>query len=115
MVEFLISYWWLLVIVVAVVTVAVVAARTFLNTPTKEQLRQVREWLLYAVIEAEKALGSGTGQLKLRYVYDRFLAKFPLISAIISFDTFSFLVDEALDRFADLLDENEDIKKYMEE
>lgn len=114
MVEFLIGYWWLLIIIVAVGAVMAVAIHKFIKTPTSEQMKQVKEWLLYAVVEAEKALGSGTGQVKLRYVYDKFLAKFPIVAALISFETFSFLVDEALDRFAEMLDENENIQKYLE-
>ena len=114
MVEFLIGYWWLLVILVAVVASVTVAICNFVKEPTSEQLKQVKEWLLYAVAEAEKALGSGTGQIKLRYVYDRFLARFPLVSAIMPFDTFSMLVDEALERLADLLDGNENMQNYME-
>ena len=58
--------------------------------PTNEQLKKVKEWLLWAVAEAEKELGSGTGQLKLRYVYDMFIVKFPSLAKIISFETFIF-------------------------
>lgn len=115
MVEFLIGYWWLLIIIIAVGVVVGVAIHKFIKTPTSEQMKQVKEWLLYAVIEAEKALGSGTGQVKLRYVYDKFLAKFPVVAALISFETFSFLVDEALERFSALLEENENVQNYLEE
>ncbi|MFR6482019.1 MAG: hypothetical protein ACLUPD_10785 [Anaerotignum faecicola] len=45
-----------------------------------EQREKVKEWLLLAVTEAEKELGSGTGQLKLRYVYDLFLRRFPAVA-----------------------------------
>lgn len=44
--------------------------------PSDKQLNKVREWLLYAVTKAEKELGGGTGQIKLRYVYDMFVARF---------------------------------------
>ena len=47
---------------------------------------KVREWLLWAVTTAEKEYGSGTGQIKLRAVYDLFLAKFPKLSIFVSFD-----------------------------
>ena len=39
----------------------------------------VKEWLLWAVTQAEQYLGSGTGALKLRYVYDLAVEAFPPI------------------------------------
>ena len=47
-------------------------------------LNKVREWLLYAVTKAEKELGAGTGKLKLRYVYDMFVARFEWLSMMLS-------------------------------
>lgn len=67
---------------------------------------KVREWMLYAVTEAERELGGGTGQLKLRKVYDMFLAKFPKLSIFISFDTFSRWVDIALDKMREMIEKN---------
>ena len=55
-----------------------------------------KEWLKWAVAEAEKALGSGTGQLKLRMVYDMFVKQYSWIATFVSFETFSSWVDEAL-------------------
>ena len=62
--------------------------------------------MLYAVTEAERELGGGTGQLKLRKVYDMFLAKFPKLSIFISFDTFSRWVDIALDKMREMIEKN---------
>lgn len=39
----------------------------------KNQKEKIVEWLVYAVTEAEKQLGNGTGQLKLRLCYDWFI------------------------------------------
>jgi len=66
--------------------------------PSDKQLNKVREWLLYAVTKAEKELGGGTGQIKLRYVYDMFVARFTWLARVISFEAFSMMVDEALER-----------------
>lgn len=49
----------------------------------------VVEWLVAICADAETLYGDGTGYLKLRYVYNAFLATFPVISKYISFDTFS--------------------------
>jgi hypothetical protein len=81
---------------------------------SKERQKEIIiEWLLLAVIKAEKELGDGTGQLKLRFVYDLFIDKFRFISMIISFSQFSKLVDQALDTMRDILDSNKQIKDYV--
>ena len=63
---------------------------------------------------AEKELGSGTGKLKLRQVYDMFTARFPWLAKIITFDKFSEMVDEALVTMNELLDSNEAIHEYVD-
>jgi LPS O-antigen subunit length determinant protein (WzzB/FepE family) len=111
--EFLASYWFIIVIAIAIGAVIGVAVYNFVNKPTNEQLAKIKEWLLYAVTEAEKELGSGTGQIKLRYVYDKFVTKFSYLAKIVSFDTFSTLVDEALDKFKTMLESNDDLNNYI--
>ena len=90
-----------------------ISVMRFLNKPTSEQIKNIKEWLLWAVSEAEKALGSGTGALKLRYVYDLAVKNFPWVS-IIPFETFSEWVDEALEGMRHELEVNEKIKNYIE-
>lgn len=85
----------------------------FLKLSKERQKEIIIEWLLLAVIKAEKELGDGTGQLKLRFVYDLFIDKFRLISMLISFSQFSELVDQALDTMRDMLDSNKQIKDYV--
>ena len=113
--EFLINYWYFLVAAIAVLTVEGYAIYAFIKIPTTEQISKVKEWLLYAVTAAEKELGSGTGQIKLRYVYDMFIAKFPYLVKVIPFETFSILVDEALDKFRNMLDNNTNLQSYIEQ
>ena len=83
------------------------------KAPSNAQLASVKEWLLYAVAKAEKELGSGTGQLKLRYVYDMFILRFDGLAKMISFAAFSMLVDEALEIFRAMLDTNKSVNKYV--
>lgn len=78
-----------------------------------KDIEKAKEWLLRAVIEAEKELGPKTGVLKLRYVYDLFLSKFPLLSKFVSFDEFGDMVDEALEKMKHLLDTNASIATYV--
>lgn len=85
----------------------------FLNLSKEKQMQIIKEWLLLAVIRAEKELGGGTGQIKLRFVYDLFLDKFKVISYIISFDQFSKLVDESLDIMKTMISNNKNVENYI--
>ena len=82
--------------------------------PKEEQIDQLREWLLWAVTLAERELGCGTGVLKLRYVYDMFVERFPTLSGMISFDWFSELVDDALEQMRGMLATNQAVKAIVE-
>lgn len=111
--QWLVENWFLLVAAVAVFAMAGYAVYVFVKKPTNAQIESVKKWLLYAVTEAEKALGSGTGKLKLRYVYDMFISKFPWLAKAITFEMLSILVDEALDEMKKMLESNEDVKLYV--
>lgn len=77
------------------------------------QRAKVIEWLKYAVTEAEKQLGGGTGQLKLRLVYDWFVKQFPAVAAVVPFAVFSAWVDVALDTMKKWLDDNKNFANYI--
>lgn len=74
---------------------------------------KVKEWLKWEVIESEKYLGSGTGQLKLHDVYDSFVVTFPLFSRLVPFAVFSGLVDVALKWMREQLEKNPKIASYV--
>lgn len=110
----IISFWPLLIVALGAGVVIGFNIKKFIETPTLQQLNQIKEWLLFAVAQAEKQFGGGTGQLKLRYVYDKFLTQFPQLAQHISFETFSMLVDEVLKRFKTILATNEYLQAYIE-
>lgn len=112
--EWIINNWYLVIAAIAVVWMAAYALYRFYGLPASEQLAKVREWLLYAVTIAEKELGSGTGQLKLRYVYDLFLNKFPWLAKLLSFEAFSNMVDDALEEMKHLIATNEQVNEFVE-
>ena len=109
--NFIVENWYFIVLAVAVLIVSGIGIYTFINYTTNDKIKKVKEWLLYAVMEAEKEFGSSTGQIKLRYVYDLFIAKFQAISKVISFESFSLLVDESLEQFKKLLISNKTLQK----
>lgn len=73
----------------------------------------VKEWLLWAVTEAENYLGSGTGKLKLRYVYDQCVERFPAVKYLLPFSVFSQWVDEALIEMRKQIANNKNIAAYV--
>ena len=61
--QWLIDNWTALVVIVAVVLfVYFYVKKIYDDFPSQEHLDKVRNWLLYAVIEAEKEYGAGTGR-----------------------------------------------------
>lgn len=85
----------------------------FFQLSKEQQESKVKEWLLFAVVEAEKHLGSGTGKIKLRFVYDMFVSKFKYLSLVISFEQFSLLVDEALEEMKNIAKNNTSVSNYI--
>jgi hypothetical protein len=110
----LLENWYILLGILAVLVAAGFAIYKFAGLPTASQIEKIKEWLLYAVTEAEASLGGQTGILKLRMVYDMFVARFPMVAKVVSFETFSYWVDEALDKMKELLETNEAIKNVIE-
>lgn len=102
----LIEYWYIITALIVLLIIVGGILFGFFKSPSETQLRKVKVWLLLAVTQAEIELGYGTGQLKLRFVYDLFISKFTWISRLISFDLFSELVDDALDEMRDMLATN---------
>ena len=114
MMTLLMEYWWLAIAILAILIIAFMSLITYINLPNSKKATKVKEWLLFAVVQAEKELGSGTGQLKLRYVYNLALSKFPVFIKLIPFELFSSFVDGALQQLGNLIENSEGVKKYME-
>ena len=111
--EWIVNNWATLVTLIIFVIFMVTATIQFHYKPTEEKIAKFKEWLLFIVAEAEKELGSGTGQLKLRYVYDQALSQFPALTMAISFEKFSEYVDEALEKFKNMLSSNKKVQDYV--
>ena len=104
-----------IIIALIIVAIALVCGIIwFVKLPKEKKIANIKEWLKFAVVDAEKELGSGTGQLKLRMVYDMAVKQFPFIIQLIPFDIFSGWVDEALDWMKCQLTENKAAQSYIE-
>lgn len=100
------NYAYLIILAVLIVIAIVVAIK---------QPAKIKEWLVWAVSQAEKDLGSGTGQIKLRKVYDMFVTKYRIISLFVTFDIFSQWVDAALDVMREMISTNPKVENYIVE
>lgn len=78
------------------------------------QYKSLKEWLVYAVSEAENVLGSQTGKLKLRLVYDMAVERFPVFAKVIPFSLFSKMVDDALVIMREMIENNKSIADAIE-
>ena len=76
--------------------------------------RSIKRCLVWACTEAERILGTKTGKLKLKMVYDTFVEKCPVISAFIPFAIFSRWVDTALEEMKMMIENNCYIRGYIE-
>lgn len=111
--NFIINNWYIILAALAILAAAGIAVYRYFNLPSEAQLAKVREWLLWAVTEAEKELGGGTGKLKLRQVYDLFVTRFPWLARIVPFDLFSSMVDDALEDMREMLKTNQAVKAHV--
>jgi hypothetical protein len=112
--EYLFENWYVIFGLIAILVVAGLGIYRFAGLPTAEQILKIKKMLLYWVTLAEKELGSGTGELKLRYVYDLFLVKFPFTAKLVSFESFCLWVDEALDEMKELLERNKSVGEFVD-
>lgn len=111
---FLVENWFIVVGLMAVTGCVAFSVGRFKGLDRAEQEETVKKWLLWAVTQAEKELGRGTGELKLHQVYDLFLQRFPALAMAVPFTLFSQWVDEALVEMKKMLSGNKKIKNIVE-
>ena len=103
MIPYILDNWYLLIAAGAVVSLCIYTFVEFGRKPRPQQIEAVKQWLVGACFDAEVALGGGTGELKLRMVYDTFVSRFPWVAKLVSFDTFHEWVKEALKRLPEMM------------
>ena len=115
MMTWLIENWMVVFGLAVAVIIAVLVVYRFFGLPTEKQVEKIKEWLIWACIEAERALQSGTGQLKLRQVYDMFCAvpAFTWVAKLISFELFSEWVSDALATAKEMMINNKALAEYV--
>lgn len=112
--QWLVDNWSLVALIICIFIGCHMTFRKYYGLPRADQIKAIKEWLLYAVTQAEKELGGGTGKLKLRMVYDAFVSKFAWAAKVVPFDRFSLWVDEVLMDMRKMLETNDNIKEYVD-
>lgn len=114
-INFLVENWAGLVAAGAVIYMFFLGIKGFLGLPAEKQSNKAKEWLIWACIEAEKKLQSGTGQLKMREVWNLFCANptFAPIARLISFEVFEKLLTDALKQAKAMLVTNPALANYV--
>ena len=72
---FLMENWYLVVALMAVTGMVGACIGRFLKMPTAAQREKVKEWLLWAVTQAEAELGRGKGKKKMRKTYNLYIKR----------------------------------------
>ena len=73
-----------------------------------------KNWLVWAVTEAEALFGSKTGQLKLRYAYELAIKRFPIVAKLIPYSLFGKMVDAALEIMKSMIANNASIAEAVQ-
>lgn len=89
------------IIIGAILAVILIAGGIYVNG--------FKNWLVWAVSEAEAMFGSKTGKLKLRYAYELAIERFPILAKFIPFSLFGKMVDGALAIMRDMIENNKNI------
>ena len=103
----------LICLFIAITACLVCGIYYFWHMPTEDKKQALREWLKWAVLWAEKEYGGKTGAIKLREVWSKALQTFPWLVRCVSFEQFSFLVDEALEWLKNQIESNEAVKQFI--
>jgi hypothetical protein len=93
------------IIIGAILTIILIAGGIYVNG--------FKNWLVWAVSEAEATFGSNTGKLKLRYAYELAIERFPVLAKFIPFPLFNRFVDSALNVMRDMIENNKNIAEAI--
>lgn len=111
--KMIIENWLIFFVALILVLSAVYAVLRFLKLTPKQQLDKVKTALLYMVTEAEKELKSETGRVKRSMVWEWLVERFPIISLFITEEKYDELLDQALDEFRKMLENNRSLYDYV--
>lgn len=112
--EWIMNNWFNVVGILIIAAGAVFAGKKFMDKDKAQKIEAIREWLKYGVTVTERALGNGTGELKLRMLYSMLTQQFSYAAKLLTFEQFSTMVDEALLWMKKQLESNVNVSRLIE-
>lgn len=101
------------VVLAILILFAIYIILRFLKLTPQQQLDKVRIALLYMVTEAEKELKGKTGRVKRSMVWEWLVERFPFITLFITEEQYDRMLDQALEEFKKLLEDNQSLYDYV--
>lgn len=112
-VKMILENWVYFFILLVLGLLTVYAILRFMKLTPKQQLEKVKTALLYMVTEAEKELKSKTGRVKRSMVWEWLVERFPIITLFITEKKYDELLDQALEEFRKMLEDNASLYDYV--
>lgn len=112
-VKMILENWVYFFILLVMGLLTVYAILRFMKLTPKQQLDKVKTALLYMVTEAEKELKSKTGRVKRSMVWEWLVERFPIITLFITEKKYDELLDQALEEFRKMLEDNASLYDYV--
>lgn len=112
-VKMILENWVYFFILLILGLLTVYAILRFMKLTPKQQLEKVKVALLYMVTEAEKELKSKTGRIKRSMVWEWLVERFPIVTLFITEEQYDKLLDQALEDFRKMLENNKELYNYV--
>lgn len=103
--ELMMNNWFLVIIGICLICILIIFIKNLLSAPTDVQVKVIKEFIYMLILNAEKELGSSTGQAKLAMVIKEFYSTCPIdLRSLIPEQMILEFIEEGVER----------MKKYFE-
>lgn len=114
MIDFLLNHLEFIIAMIIVIVGGLRLLKNFEELPNEEKEKQIKQWLLNAVLQAEIYYGSKTGRVKISKVWGAFCEQLPWAARYITIEQFEKYVDEALVEMRKLIESNKQVAVLVE-
>lgn len=106
-INFVLEYWYILVAFLACGAFGGIKAYLFVKLSPDDQMAKIKEMIYSLVLEAEKLLGSSTGEAKFAQVISWIYERFPFdLVKLISQEQLKELIEDAVTRMKEYFEKN---------
>lgn len=97
--------WFILIVFLCVLYATILHINQFLILSPKQRKEVMKDTILDLVLEAEKQLGSKTGEMKLQLVIKSFYKKYPIAKFLIKEDRLIAFIEDSVQKMKETLEE----------